>query len=53
MGFVGGGGIIAIATALPPSSFVYRIVNIKIIVHGISLWYFLCLPETSFSGCGD
>ena len=29
MGFVGGGGYIAIATALPPSYFVYFIVNIK------------------------
>ena len=29
MGFVGGGGNIAITTALPPSSFVYCIVNIK------------------------
>ena len=29
MGFVGGGSNIAIATALPPSSFVYCIVNIK------------------------
>ena len=29
MGFVGGGGNIAIATALPSSSFVYFIVNIK------------------------
>ena len=29
MGFVGGGGNIAIATALPPSSFVHCIVNIK------------------------
>ena len=29
MGFVGGGSNIAIATALPPSMFVYRIVNIK------------------------
>ena len=29
MGFVGGGGNIAIATALPPSSLVYCIVNIK------------------------
>ena len=29
MGFVAGGGNIAIATALPPSSFVYCIVNIK------------------------
>ena len=28
-GFVGGGGNIAIATALPPSSYVYCIVNIK------------------------
>ena len=29
MGFVGGGGNIAIATALPPSSFEYCIVNIE------------------------
>ena len=29
MGFVGGGGNITIATDLPPSSFVYCIVNIK------------------------
>ena len=29
VGFVGGGGNIAIVTALPPSSFVYCIVNIK------------------------
>ena len=29
MDFVGCGGNIAIATALPTSSFVYRIVNIK------------------------
>ena len=29
MGFVGGGGNIAIATPLPPSSLVYCIVNIK------------------------
>ena len=29
MGFDGGGGNIAIATALPSSSFVYCIVNIK------------------------
>ena len=29
MGFVGGGGNIAIATALPPSSFVHCIVNTK------------------------
>ena len=29
MGFAGGGNNIAIATALPPSSFVYCIVNIK------------------------
>ena len=37
MGFIGGGGNIAIATALPPS-FVYRIVNIK-----YSLWIFSIL----------
>ena len=29
LGFVGGGGNIAIATAIPPSLFVYFIVNIK------------------------
>ena len=29
MGYVGGGGNIAIATIIPPSSFVYCIVNIK------------------------
>ena len=29
VGFVGGGGVIAIATALPPPSLVYCIVNIK------------------------
>ena len=29
MGFVGGGGNIVIATALPPLSFEYSIVNIK------------------------
>ena len=29
MGFVGGGDNIAISTALPPSSFMYCIVNIK------------------------
>ena len=29
VGFVGGGGNIAIATALPPSSFVYSIANVK------------------------
>ena len=42
MGFVGGGGNIAIATALPPS-FVYSIENIKI-VYGISLSYFYACP---------
>ena len=37
MGFVGGGGNIA----LPPSSFVYGVVNIKIlIVYGFSLFIF-------------
>ena len=45
MGFVGGGRNIAIATALPPSSFVHCIV--------FSLSHFLWLPEASVSGCGD
>ena len=49
MGFMGGGGNIASATALPPSSFVYCKYQI---VHGNSLSYFLCLPEASVSGCG-
>ena len=50
MGFVGSGGNIAIATALPPSSFVYCKPQI---VHGFSLSHFLWLPEASVSGCGD
>ena len=52
MGFVGGSSKIAIATALPPSLFVYCIVNIKI-VYGFSLSHFLWLPEASVYGCGD
>ena len=42
MGFVGGGGKIVIATALPPSSFVYCIVNIK---------YFMDFHYLIFYGC--
>ena len=48
MGFVGGGGNIAIATTLPPSSFVYCIVNIKylmdflyLIIYGFLRFRFL------------
>ena len=51
MGFVGGGGIITIATALPPSSFVYCCKHQ--IVYGFSLSHFLWLPEASVSECGD
>ena len=39
IGFVGGGGNIAIETTLPPSYFVY----------GISLSYYLCLPQASIN----
>ena len=39
MGFVGGGGTIAIATAIPPSSFVDCIVNIK---YFMDFLYFIC-----------
>ena len=53
MGFLGGAGNVAIATALPLSSFVYCIVNFKIIVYRFSLSRFLWLPEASVSGCGD
>ena len=37
----GGGGNIAIATALPPSSFVYCIVNINLTVYGFFLLFFM------------
>ena len=43
MGFVGGGGNIAIATALPPSSFVYGIVNIKYFMDFLYLIFYGCL----------
>ena len=43
MGFVGGGGNIAIATALPPSSFEYCIVNIKKCMEFIYLIFYACL----------
>ena len=43
MGFVGGGSNIAIATALPPSSFVYCIVNIKYLMDFFYLTFYGCL----------
>ena len=43
MGFVGGGGNIAIATALSPSSFVYCIVNIKWFMDFLYLIFYGCL----------
>ena len=43
MGFVGGGSNIAIATALPPSSFVYCIVNIKYFIDFLYLIFYGCL----------
>ena len=43
MGFVGGGGNIAIATALPPSSFVNCIVNIKKFMDFLYLIFYGCL----------
>ena len=43
MGFVGGGYNIAIATALPPSSFVYFIVNIKQFIDFLYLIFYACL----------
>ena len=50
MGYVGGGGNNAIATALPPS---FCVLYCKYqIVYGISI-YFLSLPEASVSECGD
>ena len=42
-GFVGGGGNIAIATALSPSSFVYCIVNIKQFMEFLYLIFYACL----------
>ena len=46
MGFVGGGGNIAIATAIPPSSFVYCCKHQ--IVYGFSLSIFICCPRLRF-----
>ena len=51
MGFVGGGGNIAIITAQPPSFFVLYCKNQ--ILYGFSITYFLCMPEASVSGRGD
>ena len=46
MSFVGGGGNIAITTALPPSFCVLYCKHL--IVYGIHIFYFLCLPEALF-----
>ena len=43
MSFVGGGGNIAIATALPPSSLVYCVVNIKDFMEFLYLIFYACL----------
>ena len=43
MGFVSGGGNIAIATALPSSSFVYCIVNMIWFMEFLQLIYYACL----------
>ena len=43
MGFVVGGGNIAIATTLPPSSFVYCIVNIQWFIDFLYLIFYGCL----------
>ena len=43
MGFVGGGGHIAIATAIPKSSFVNCIVNIKRFMDFLYLIFYACL----------
>ena len=43
IGFIGGGCNIAIATALPPSSFVYCIVNIKQFMEFLYLIFSACL----------
>ena len=43
MGFDGGGGYIAITTALPQSSFVYSIINIKWFMEFLYLVFYACL----------
>ena len=43
MGFVGGGSNIAITTALPPSSSVHCIVNIKLFMDFLYLIFYGCL----------
>ena len=43
MGFVGGGGNISIATDLPPSSFVYCIVNNKQFMEFLYLIFYACM----------
>ena len=55
IGVVGGGGNIAITTALPLSSFVYCMdcIVFNQIVFGFSLSHLLWLPKASVSGCGD
>ena len=47
MGFVGGGGYIAITTALPRSSFLYCIVNIEYFMEYLSLIFYAC-PRLRF-----
>ena len=52
MGIVGGGGNIAIATALPP--IMVCVLDCKHqLAYGYSLYNFLWLPEASVSGRGD
>ena len=51
-GFVVGGGNIAIVTALPLLIFVLIVFKYSL-VYGIYSSYFLSLPGTSVSGCGD
>ena len=48
MGFVGGGDNIAIATALPPSSFVYCIVNTRQFLDFLYLFFFYACLRLRF-----
>ena len=48
MGFVGGGGDIAIVSAIPLSSLLIVVV---VIAYGYSTFKILLVPETSVSGC--
>ena len=51
MSFAGVGGNIAVTTALSPSFWVLYCKHQ--IVYRFSIYYFLCFPEASVSGCGD